>query len=148
VLFDQPCPLAYDREGSRDPYGFRVSNMLMGGSGLTGLSEMFSLKAVERPTALAGPVLTGSSGSVSDRFTRFLITAGFASADISFVLLGSRECIAGNGRREGGICAEGSLEWEVEAVIPAALRPRDGRGRLLNVLLLGMPPMGSSGRRM
>ena len=38
--------------------------------------------------------------------------------------------------------------WVFDETMMGLRRARVGRGRLLNVRLLGMPPMGSSGRQM
>ena len=123
--------------------------MSSAGSGLIGLSEMFSLKAVDLVMLLAewrGPI--PSNGSVSDLFTR-LRTDGWllVSADMRRLW----ECFlvddGGDGSLVFGSKALGSLACErEESIIAGVFLARAGTGRLLNVLLRGIPPIGSSGR--
>ena len=109
---------------------------------------MFSLNAVERGILLDCSTLYFNSGSVSDLCNRFLIGGSRLSAE------GSLECeyllvdAGGVGSRVDGCAPEGNLESEAEGINGIAFLTRVGRGRLLNVRLLGIPPMGSSGKQM
>jgi len=53
----------------------------------------------------------------------------------------------GDGRRVEGKSAEGSRKFDLDAVMGVDRWNRVGRGRLLNVRLRGIPPIGSSGRQ-
>lgn len=101
---------------------------------------MFSLKAVERGMLLIWSTFNWRSGSVSDRLALFLTWCWW-------LMLCFRCVIEGDGRRAEGITAEGSLECDMDGIMGVGLRRRVGRGRLLSVRLLGMPPMGSSGKQ-
>jgi hypothetical protein len=116
-----------------------------------GLSDMFSLKAVDRGKWLDGwPASRPRRGSVSDLFIRLRAGGGpLASVDIRRLC----ECFlveeGGDGRRVFGRRAEGSLAWDFDGPITVEVfLLRAGTGRLLNVLLRGIPPIGSSGRQM
>lgn len=56
--------------------------------------------------------------------------------------------MGGDGSLVEDSIADGRRECDFDAIMGVARRARVGRGRLLNVLLRGMPPMGSSGRQM
>jgi len=73
--------------------------MAVSGNNFTGLGEMFSLKAVERPTVATGSAFTGSKGSVSDLFIRLRITGAFGSLKGSFETLCFLFDAAGDGNR-------------------------------------------------
>ena len=89
-----------------------------------------------------------SSGSVSDLFMRVLMGGTLVSAD------SNRECecflfvVGGEGSRVDGSSDDGSLLCDLDVGTFVVFLARVGNGRLLNVRLLGIPPMGSSGRQM
>ena len=124
------------------------SNESSSGSGLMGLSEIFSLKAVDRGRLLIWSTLSGSRGIVSDLFIRlrtlwyreaatgmfpircFLVEAGGVGSLVAATWLeGMRLCDSGRSRASDFLFLIGN-------------------GKLLKVRLRGMPPMGSSGRHM
>lgn len=119
----------------------------MAGGGLIGLRVIFSLKAVDRPKLLLCSAGVGRSGSVSDLFTRFLTIGTLLSKEASLLW----ECrlveVGGDGSLVEDAKAEGSRACDLDCDKFEACRPLTGTGRLLKVLLLGMPPMGSSGRQ-
>ena len=122
--------------------------MSIAGSGLIGLSVMFSLNAVSRVELFGGSAARASNGSVSDLCIRARSAGILVPPEASREWECLRVDMAGDGRRVDGRKPEGSLECDLEEIKGADFFARVGRGRLLNVLLLGMPPIGSSGRQM
>ena len=145
--FIQPWVPAWARACRDESLKSLLSNKANGDSGLTGLSEMFSLNAVDRPTFLLPcPSFTGKSGSVSDRFILFLINDSFGSIGAGRMLLCFLLEIGGVGMRHGAFVLDGRRACDLLPTIPWFRHGRVGSGRLLNVRLLGIPPMGSSCR--
>lgn len=106
---------------------------------------MFSLKAVERGRWL-GPGLKPSSGSVSDRF--ILVVTGLDSMDVRRLCEYFLVDMCRDGSLVEDVKAEGRRECECDGMMEAGFLLLLGSGRLLKVLLRGIPPMGSSGRQM
>jgi hypothetical protein len=130
-----------------DSYRLLSYDGSMAGNGLIGLRDMFSLKAVERPKLVPCSLGVGSKGSVSDRFTRFLRIGTLLSTEASLLC----ECFlvedGGDGRRVPDVeNADGNRACDCDWDRLEGFLVFTGTGRLLKVLLLGMPPMGSSGR--
>jgi len=85
---------------------------------------------------------------VSDLFILFRTIGIATAAEASLVC----ECFlfetGGEGRRVEDSSAEGNRECVFDDTSGTAFLARVGSGKLLNVLLRGMPPIGSSGRQM
>jgi hypothetical protein len=124
------------------------SNVSSSGNGLIGLSEMFSLNAVERGKLLTWSVLSGSRGIVSDLFILFLTLWYREVATGMFPIRCLLVEAGGVGSRVAGVTLEGLRLCESEGIRDSDFLCRVGNGRLLKVRLRGMPPMGSSGRHM
>jgi hypothetical protein len=136
----------YEPAGS-DELKSASSNWSTSGSGLIGLRDRFSLKAVGRGKLVIWPVLDGSKGMVSDLFILFR-TFWYLEDDVGMLPI---RCLlveaGGEGRRVAVVRFEERRVCESEGRRASGFLLRDGIGRLLKVRLRGMPPMGSSGRQ-
>lgn len=117
-----------------------------------GLKEMFSLKAVKRGTLVSRCSACGKSGSVSDLISFLLPVHVLLLALMSRVVECLRVEKVGVGSRDGGkllLVCDGRRACDLDCwSLLVDFFARVGKGRLLKVLLLGIPPMGSSGRQM
>ena len=84
---------------------------------------------------------------MSDLFTRFLTGGGLFSTDAKRVCECFRVDAGGDGRRVDGKKADGSLACDLDGRMDVVRLARVGSGRLLNVRLRGIPPIGSSGKQ-
>ena len=120
----------------------------MAGNGLIGLRVIFSSKAVDLGRKPDRSMPADSRGSVSERFILVFVFIALEPSVVKPVTECFRVVVGGDGMRVDGSCRDGNLMCDFEVVIPVFLRARVGSGKLLNVRLLGMPPIGSSGRQM
>ena len=145
-LWSQSWSSMYEPAGS-DELKFASSNWSSSGSGLIGLRDRFSLKAVGRGKLVIWLVLSGSKGMVSDLFILFR-TFWYLEDDVGMLPIRCLLVEAGGDRRRVAVVRfEERRVCESEGTRTSGFLLREGIGRLLKVRLRGIPPMGSSGRQ-